>query len=284
LTDSLSFQSSILEEALNCTVCHNLHLSPIAMESDIEHGIYRCADDPPFSVNKDEDVAPDEMPTQGWEPGYRRHASIAQQERYLQRVEQTIEHNRAHKLDRGIDDMGYMSKFAFYCVDHHIHQHRLARRSALNLCRQAEEMEDYRLWRAQVHLADNSMRQSTLDILNDMVAEANPSSPTTIVWPPALPFTTTTSSSRWGPQINMKQQMALFRRLSSQKERSAHVRAVKKRFRATMQERADQRRDGLIIARFEAAKTLFNWKQGRPGPLAQARDDNITAVLNKYHR
>jgi hypothetical protein len=125
------------------------------MESDTRHGIYRCSEDPPFVLNQPcEEIAPDEMPQEVWEPGYLQLATQAQQDRYLELVQRHINRNRESKIFAGMEevDQGYESKFAFYCVDYHIHQHYLHRRSALNLCRTNDEMDDFRYWKYKLAL------------------------------------------------------------------------------------------------------------------------------------
>ncbi|QKX63515.1 uncharacterized protein TRUGW13939_10686 [Talaromyces rugulosus] len=148
--------NGILQEALDCHHCDDaINFDPEIMESDIRHGIYRCSEDPPFVLNQPcEDIAPDEMPQEVCAPGYLQLATQAQQDRYLELVGGHINRNRENKIFAGMEevDQGYESKFAFYCVDYHIHQHYIHRRSALNLCRTNDEMDDFRSWKYKLAL------------------------------------------------------------------------------------------------------------------------------------
>jgi hypothetical protein len=51
-----------------------------------------------------------------------------------------------------------------------------------------------------------------------------------------------------------------------------------------MKKRAEQRRDGLIIANYEAAFALQKWQRGRGGPLAMQRQGSIGELLKEYNR
>lgn len=321
------------------------------METDVRHGIYRCSEDPPFLLNQPyDDVAPDEMPEEVSEPGYLQLATIAQQEQYLQLVEHHIERNRAKKVFSGIEmkaDQGYESRFAFYCVDFHIHQHYVHRRSVLNYCRTNEEMEDIRYWKYKlalwtahhnsqlsvqtkemhVDLEDENELSVTTSSTTDPIqmirkeqAEASdpfstmtnlsgawsatPPSPTSSIFSssPMVPSSPSTAASSppkassfpnptppiilpWPTQqLTLSNQISLHRHLSNPRERATRVRNVRRRFRETMQQRALQRRDGLIIANYEAAFALQKWHRNRGGPLAMLREGNVGELLKRYNR
>lgn len=132
-----------------------MRLKPENMLSDIRHGVYRSAEDPPFLLNQphDDDVAPDEMPEIVDEPGHLHLATTAQQQQYLQIVDRFVARNRKRKVFRALEDAGQPfdeSKFGYYCVDFHIHQHFIRRRSILNICRTDEEMDDVRFFKQRL--------------------------------------------------------------------------------------------------------------------------------------
>lgn len=141
----------ILKEALSCRTCTNMPVTRDMMEADIACNRYRFAADPPFSIDTDDDIPPDEMPPERWQPGYRRYATAAQQERYLQQVRQVL------LPGGGSGDVERDVQFAFYCVDYHIHQHCLARRSPMNLCRTVGEMRDVQLCQLQMENMKNKV-------------------------------------------------------------------------------------------------------------------------------
>ncbi|CRG87667.1 hypothetical protein PISL3812_04687 [Talaromyces islandicus] len=170
--------NGILQEALDCHHCDNaINFNPETMESDIRHGIYRCSQDPPFVLNRPcEEVAPDEIPQEVLEPGYIRLATDAQHKRYLEQVQKNIARNRENNTFTvmGDVDQGYETKFAVYCVDYHIHQHYLHRRSALNLCRTNDEMDDIRYWKYKLALwtahQHSPFRPDSLDEADQTIA------------------------------------------------------------------------------------------------------------------
>ncbi|EED17585.1 hypothetical protein TSTA_114000 [Talaromyces stipitatus ATCC 10500] len=339
--------NDILQEALNCNHCEKtMRLKPESMESDIRHGIYRCTEDPPFLINPpyEDDVAPDEFPEEVNDPGYLHLATEAQQEQYLELVEHFIARNREKKVFWGMEevDQGYESKFAFYCVDYHIHHHFVHRRSILNYCRTNEEMNDIRDWkyRLAVWTAQNNIQfasqsketrdesEFTVTTTSSMTAPIQvsrtakpgafdtsptstnfsgestaPSSRESSVFSssiaPSSPSTTSSSPPKplsfpnpsppttlpWPKQqAKFSNQISLHRHLSNPHERAARARSVRERWEEVMKKRAEQRRDGLIIANYEAAFTLQKWQRHRGGPLFMARDGSIGELLKRYNR
>lgn len=323
-----------------------MRLKPEAMESDILHGIYRCYEDPPFLLSQpydEDDVAPDEMPRENNEPGYLHLATTAQQEKYLQLVEHFIARNRERKVFRNMReeiDQGYESKFAFYCVDYHIHQHFIHKRSILNYCRTNEEMDEVQSWKknlakwvaqnnAQLAIQSKEMQDEsefTVTASNTTApiqvarkqnpgafvpfststtfsGEEPPSSRNSSIFSssmfPSSPSTTASSPPKAGsfpnlpPPITLpwpKEQAAfsnqinLHRHLTNPHERAARVLKVRERYQKTMKKRAEQRRDGLIIANYEAAFAQQKWQRGRGGPLAMQRQGSIGELLKEYNR
>ncbi|GAM36540.1 hypothetical protein TCE0_018f05704 [Talaromyces pinophilus] len=339
--------NDVLQEALNCHHCEKtMRLKPEAMESDILHGIYRSSEDPPFLLSKpcdEDDVAPDEMPKAVSEPGYLHLATAAQQEQYLQRVEQFIARNRERKVFRNMReevDQGYESEFAFYCVDYHIHQHFIHRRSILNYCRTDEEMDEVQAWKKELakHAAQNNAQlasqskemqdeseftvsTSSTTAPIQVARKANPgffdpssistsfsgeessSSRNTSIFSssmaPSSPSTTASSPPKVGSfpnapppitppwpkeQAAFSNQISLHRHLTNPHERAARVLKVREWYQKTMKKRAEQRRDGLIIANYEAAFALQKWQRGRGGPLAMQRQRSIDELLKEYNR
>lgn len=320
-----------------------MRFKPEVMESDILHGIYRCSEDPPFFLNQpsdEDDVAPDEMPKEVSEPGYLHLATTAQQEQYLQLVEHFIARNRERKVFRNMTeeiDQGYESKFAFYCVDYHVHQHFIHRRSILNYCRTNEEMDEVQEWKKKLaswtaqnnaQLANQSKEmqdESEFTVTTtsttapiQVARKENPGTfdpfPTSTKFSgeessssrnssifsssmdPSSPSTTASSPPKAGsfpnppPPITLpwpkeqaafSNQISLHRHLTNPHERVAQVR---ERYQKTMKQRAEQRRDGLIIANYEAAFALQKWQRGRGGPLAMQRQGSIGELLKEYNR
>ncbi|KAL1970931.1 hypothetical protein VTN77DRAFT_2765 [Rasamsonia byssochlamydoides] len=239
------------------------------MESDIAHGIYHFSADPPFSLPVEEDVSPDKTPAKCWEPGYRRYATATQRERYLKQVQQRVDSGG------GRNNGGMDVQFAFYCVDYHIHQHYLARRSPLNLCRTFEEMHDFRLWRLE--MLNNNNHHDDDKIVNDsktirsrtIFTDPSPS-------PPPSPSPAAAASAYPGPswthnQLFMSHQINLIRLRTTQKQRWQRVRAARAKFKAIMKERAQQREDGLLIAKYQAAIAQLDSIQRRSGREAKAK-------------
>lgn len=322
-----------------------MRVKPEAMESDILHGNYRSSEDPPFLLSKpydEDDVAPDEMPKPVNEPGYLHLATTTQQEQYLQLVEYFIARNRERKVFRNMRevDQGYESEFAFYCVDYHIHQHFIHRRSILNYCRTDKEMFQLQSWKKELakwdaqnnaHLASQSKEMqdeseftvttSSTTAPIQVARKANPgsfdpfSTSTTFSgeessssrnssifsssMAPSSPSTTASSPPKAGsfpnapPPITLpwpkeqaafSNQISLHRHLTNPHERAARVLKVRERYQKTMKKRAEQRRDGLIIANYEAAFALQKWQRGRGGPLAMQRQRSIDEVLKEYNR
>lgn len=323
-----------------------MRLKPEAMESDILHGVYSCSEDPPFRISQtcdEADVAPDEMPKAVNEPGYLHLATTAQQEQYLQMVEKFIARNRERKVFRTMReeaDRGYESKFAFYCVDYHIHQHFIHRRSILNYCRTNEEMDEVQTWKKDLakwaaqnnaQLAsqpreiqdENEFTVTTSSITapiqvarkanpglfdpfstpNSFSREESSSSRNSSIFSSSMghssPSTAASSPPKAGSLSNtpppvtipwpkeqaaFSNQISLHRHLTNSHERAARVLQVRERYHKTMKKRAEQRRDGLIIANYEAAFALQKWQRGRGGPLAMQRQRSIGELLNEYNR
>lgn len=323
-----------------------MRLKPEAMESDVLHGIYRCSEDPPFLLSQpceEDDVAPDEMPEQVSEPGYLHLATTAQQEQYLQLVEKFIARNRERKVFRNMReeiDQGYESKFAFYCVDYHIHQHFIHRRSILNYCRTNEEMDELQSWKKVLAKSAAQYNAQLASQSKEMQHESEFTVTTSSTTAPILvarkanpgmfdPFSTSTTFSReessssrvssifsssmvssspstaassppkagsftntppaialpWPKeQAAFSNQISLHRHLTNPHERAARVLKVREQYQRTMRKRAEQRRDGLIIANYEAAFALQKWQRGRGGPLAMQRQRSIGELLKEYNR
>ncbi|OJJ48420.1 hypothetical protein ASPZODRAFT_1594180 [Penicilliopsis zonata CBS 506.65] len=128
--------------------------SPRKMIHDIETNTYRFWSDPPFAHTRDEDVSPLDEAVALREPQYGRLATPAQRGRYLALVEESVDFVRAElnvnintTVDVNVDDnMEIHLLFACYRVDHHIHQHYLARSSVLTLVRDTDELHELRRW------------------------------------------------------------------------------------------------------------------------------------------
>lgn len=292
------------------------------MESDIRHGIYRCSEDPPFVTNQAcEEIAPDEMPQEVWRPGYLQLATKAQTDKYVELAEGQINRNRERKVFAEMEEVeqGYESKFAFYCVDYHIHQHYLHRRSALNLCRTNDEMDEFRYWKYKLALwtahnhsplrrdshdqamAHGHNADTNANVTKPMsLASTSSTSPTPSTFSSPQSSPSTAASSPPGPssfqlpppaflpwpkqEFSISSQITLHRRLTNPRERAAHVRAAHRRFQNIMKTRALQRREGLAKAEHEAAIAWARWHQGKDGPLAITRDGDIGQLLQYYDR
>lgn len=262
-----SQQNSILEEALNCTSCNNHHtLTPADMEADIKSDHYRGDEDPAFPISKGEEedeVAPDEAAARPWEPGYHRLATDDQYKLFMQRANEAVVYSRGHGMSR-LEGTDYEFDYAVYCVNYHIHQHRVARRNGLNLCRDDDELEEFHLWRTMVHDADIQLRQADR---------------------PEQPTTTAVLTTPKELKRQLKQQVALHRRLASRNERAAHLRDVREHWAAISAERDRHRRDGMVIANFEAAKSVWKRKtRGGRAPRSFPREEPIMALLEEYKR
>lgn len=256
-------------------------VTPERMQADIACDRYRFSADPPFSIDTDEDVPPDETPAERWQPGYWRYASAAQRERYMQQVQQVLlGGGRGEEKD---------VLFAFYSVDFHIHQHHLARRSSMNLCQTVKEMRDVRLWQWQLENMNKKVDDGDGININDDVNAYNdvdgnvydndninayaydydydndaPPQPLTRPQPPS-------PSSTWHfikqqrkpiPLIEShSQEVVLWRIRNTVRQRAQQLRAVRARFRTTMRERAQQREDGLLFARYQATVDEVEWLQ-----------------------
>lgn len=247
----------------------------------------------------------------------------------------------AHEVDQE-----YESQFAFYCVDFHIHQHYLHRRSVLNYCRTNGEMEDIRDWKHRLALwtskydtqasvqfqgqcmssegeteftTTTSSTTQPLRILKKDAPEISgyfpitsnvpgdwsspPPSPTSSIFStPAIASSPSTAASTppkvssfpnpepplvnpWPKQqLALSSQISLHRHLVSPQDKAERVRISRRRFREIMKKRSIQRRDGIIIANYEAAFARQKWHRGKGGPLAMQREGKIGELLKQYNR
>jgi hypothetical protein len=261
------------------------------MEGDIARGRYYFRADPPFAANNIEEeadgIAPDEIQPSSilWQPGYNRFLTEAQRARYLEKVQECLDHARANGIvensdlvdnntnNDGNDDMPLDVQFAFYSVDFHINRHRLARRSCFNLCRSKREMDELALWRQDVQFVDSFLlkakdSESALPSSSSCSAAA-----AAAVIVPALSRTRPEPSPPTSPIMTDAHQIALLHYIcninninksnpqsSSSSSHRKHVRAVRSRFKSAMRQRAAQRAEGLLTAHYEALERFLQWQ------------------------
>lgn len=153
-------QSDALAEALSCTTCTLTDLTRATYLKHLQNGLYDPLQDPPFTITNnpealplssslspfDDDVAPDTIPPTGTTPhtpaSYSSLMTPSQLTRYHAQIASYVSHDPAHGVD-----------FARYRIDYHIHLHYLRRRGMLSLCRNADDLHEFREWKWKVFLA-----------------------------------------------------------------------------------------------------------------------------------
>lgn len=282
------------------------------MAADIANGVYQNDSDPPFRVytnddNEDQDpkqVRTNKLPI----PGYKTCATEEQLARYENLVMTTREKHRKTKTGRP-SSAGKTAEereseewmYARYCVDMHIHQHYLARRSILNLCRDEGEIQDLRAW--QFHMALDPYpaaisSPSEVDASARRIESTPSSSDTTATSSSSpSPFSTNTASSSSSsstrtslsiitplnhvavaPAAHLTNQLLSsfgheyqrHHRLQRPEQCAARLDAVRRRYPQIMHERREQRKQGLFIAEYEATRRRRWCEDGiYQGPLQQ---------------
>ncbi|KAJ5462954.1 hypothetical protein N7475_007898 [Penicillium sp. IBT 31633x] len=136
-----------LQEALKCTECKDLHITPYMMNADITAGSYLISQYPPFFACKsvqDEYVSPlDTKPCQSDDATFWQDITVSQQQQYYDKIDVILGKTEAQS-GKPIDEATVL--FAHYQVDFHIRQHYLGPRSVLNLCRTDKEITDLNYW------------------------------------------------------------------------------------------------------------------------------------------
>lgn len=145
--DSETLQLEALEEALNCTKCTVDNIES-ALTADINSGAYNISEYPPYFPNNSktdaEKISPLDTESTCRESSIWKIISPPQRQRYYELVEQYLN----HELDNPVPvDADVAVMRAHYSVDAHIQRHYLDRRSMLQLCRDEEDLEDFREWR-----------------------------------------------------------------------------------------------------------------------------------------
>ncbi|KAJ5794963.1 hypothetical protein N7457_001562 [Penicillium paradoxum] len=146
-----------LQEALKCTECADLHITPYMMEADISAGSYITSQYPPFFSCKsvqDDGISPlDTYSHHNDDITFWKDITRHQQKQYFDKVDALL---RTAEVESGkpIDETTVL--FAHYQVDFHIRQHYLAPRGFLNLCRTKDEIVKVNKWEWKVAVKDET--------------------------------------------------------------------------------------------------------------------------------
>ncbi|KAL5356619.1 hypothetical protein BJX96DRAFT_171778 [Aspergillus floccosus] len=157
-------QRDALAEALSCTTCIITDLTRATYVKHLRTGLYNPFHDPPFTISNnpesltpssspsplDDDVSPDTIASTGTSigtaphipPSYSSLMTPSQLTRYHAQVTIYQSHDSARDVH-----------FARYRVDYHIHLHYLRQRGMLTLCRNADDLHEFRDWKWRVFLA-----------------------------------------------------------------------------------------------------------------------------------
>ncbi|KAL1974716.1 hypothetical protein VTN31DRAFT_4920 [Thermomyces dupontii] len=305
------------------------------MAADIANGVYRNDSDPPFRVytNEDEEDQDPKQPqtTLRQTPGYKACATEEQLARYENLVRMIREkHRRANPSRASAAGKTEEEKeteewvYARYCVDMHIHQHYLARRSILNLCRDDGEIQDLRAW--QFHMALDpypaaitaSEPNAPAPRIESTTTSPFSSSPTSSTDAASSSSTARTSLSLTpcnhgavapAAHLTTNQLLTSFdheyqrhQRLQRPEQRAERLDAVRRRYHQMMHERREQRKQGLFIAEYEATRRrrrcedgICEWPLQQPPsspplltwegpPLIMTREVELMDLLRRYGR
>jgi hypothetical protein len=139
--------NAALQEALECTKCKHLELTPYMMKADIAMGLYITTQYPPYFANKStpiEDICPlDTTSSQKEALTFWKDITFSQQQRYYEQVDAIIKRTEA---ESGYPATETTVLFAHYQMDSHIRQHYFAPKSMLSLCRNKMDVLDLRHW------------------------------------------------------------------------------------------------------------------------------------------
>lgn len=145
-----------LQEALKCTECADLHITPYMMEADISAGSYITTHYPPhfaFKNVQDDEISPFDTEPQQTDKTFWQDISLPQQQQYLDKVDALIKKAGADSSNP-VDEATVL--FAHYQVDFHIRQHHLNPRSFFNICHSKAEIADLHDWEWKVAEADGT--------------------------------------------------------------------------------------------------------------------------------
>jgi hypothetical protein len=142
-----SQHNASLQEALECTKCKQLEITPYMMKTDIAMGLYTATKYPPYFSNKAapvEEICPlDTKSPQHEAATFWKDITFSQQQCYYEQVDAIIKRT---ELESGHPATEATVLFAHYQMDSHIRQHYLAPKSMLNLCRDKQDVMELRHW------------------------------------------------------------------------------------------------------------------------------------------